>query len=148
VIREVKILIAVLSLYFLLSLAAHGDPEVALFSSLRVGLVLVLAFAMFEVAKRYDIEKGRAVVYIFTMLFLAIAVLDNLLYGSSPISSKRVFFLWTFVLATSLIFILGKIVGLQKHREFSLAFFVRYALVVAVTFLILSLLMLFLMIPE
>ena len=96
VIREVKILIAILSLYFLLSLAAHRDPEVALFSSLHVGLTLFLALVVFEVAERYGIEKSRAVVYIFTMLFLAIAVLDNLLYGSSPISSKRVFFLGGF----------------------------------------------------
>lgn len=75
---------------------------------------------------------------------MTVTVLDHLFYGRSLLSSKQAFFLVTFVFATLLIFILGKIVGFQKHREFSLSFFVKYALVVAVTFFILSLLMLFL----
>ncbi|ADC64516.1 conserved hypothetical protein [Ferroglobus placidus DSM 10642] len=144
VIREVKILLAVLSLYFLLSFAAYRDVEIALFSSLKIGLILILALVMLIVAERYGIEKNRAVIFVFILLFLTVTVLDHLFYGRSLLSSKQAFFLVTFVFATLLIFILGKIVGFQKHREFSLSFFVKYALVVAVTFFILSLLMLFL----
>lgn len=66
VIREVKILLAVLSLYFLLSFAAYRDVEIALFSSLKIGLILILALVMLIVAERYGIEKNRAVIFVLS----------------------------------------------------------------------------------
>ena len=144
VIREVKILLAILSLYFLLSLATHGDPEVALFSSLHVGLILFLALVVFEVGEKRGIEKSTAIIYIFVLLLFAVVILNNLIFGGSLLSLKQLSVLGTFITATFLIFALGKLVNLQKHREFNLAFFVKYVLVVTVTFLILSVLALIL----
>ncbi len=136
-IREVKILLAVMLSYFLLSLVAHRSLGAALFSSLHVGLISVLALVIFRFVKRRGVGNSKAIIYVFAPL-LAVVILNNLIFGSPLLSTKQLFFLATFITATLLIFAFGRMVNLQKHREFDLAFFVKYIIVVAVAFLILS----------
>ena len=143
-IKEIKVLIVMILLYLMFNFAIHRDLGIALSSSLYIGAILVFATVIFRAVRglktKEKILRSAAVVYpVALVLFFIVVVFNHMTLGSPLFSVEQLSLFGAFTATLFLILAFGKVVNLQKHRDFSIAFFVKYALVVAIAFLILGL---------
>ncbi len=142
-IKEIKVLIVMILLYLTFNFAIHRDRGIALSSSLYIGAILVFATVIFRAVRglktKEKILRSAAVVYpVALVLFFIVVVFNYMTLGSPLFSVEQLSLFGAFTATFFLILAFGKVVNLQKHREFDVAFFIKYMLVIVMVFLILG----------
>jgi hypothetical protein len=139
--RGVMVLLAMLVFYTTLSIAFYGLA--GLMSFIYVGTIMTVAFGVYIILGRRKKPGFKDVFVVMLISALTAIFLAYLLSGAEAIVSKLKS-LGLFAIVAAMLLVLARIFRLEGGGDFSFKFFFKWILVVAITFTILSVVMLFL----
>ncbi|AAB89667.1 hypothetical protein [Archaeoglobus sp.] len=139
--RGAMVLLTMLILYAAPSFALYGLAD--FMSFVYVGAIMIVAFGVYIIlgrSKKPGFKEMLAVMLIsaLTAIFLAY------FFSGSEVIVPKLKSLGLFAVVAAMLLALARVFRLEAEADFSLRFFLKWILVVAITFTILSVFMLFL----
>jgi hypothetical protein len=147
--REIRVLLVLLVTYFSFHFLIYRNIQYTLYSAFHFGAILTFAIVIYRIFRAHlELEKldlrNFIYMYLFIFVLFLMTVAFNLFTNGALLPSKSLTLFGVFTIVFFLFFVLGKILRIEKHRDFSSIFFVKYILLVTIVFLFLAFLILLL----